>query len=868
MSYKLNREIRETERTAVYIRSELELMSEHRLRDICKKEHIVKGLSQGMSTSELIDIILKYCKTLDELLINQEREGGRERIEAVLDNVSVKPLEEAEFRVTGKISIYEGAGVDFADAYKLAYSERFLNTNALIVSGDKTVCCVFNVVAMGDEKESLFLVKEASMGSIVTDIKNYSLYLMEADTSRFIYNEYMEIKEDTDSNISRYRMYKVPLMDFEILPLIKLNMPVAVDFGSTNTTAAIYADSSYYRQINAPKLKGIKENTVCHTLFYESVGGESFIESMIPSVVSVINVESEKIEYAFGRKALWFSNLSYTDKGFSVFYDIKRWVGDFNKPEEVIDSKGRYRYVKRIEIIAEFIRHVLSITRDRFKCRIEEVYITVPVKQKHSYEEMLSMLSEMLGISIKLSLDESTAVLYSFITKMREKEKLQDGKSYKALIMDCGGGTTDLSACTFRVESKGDIQTYIMENSYKNGNTDFGGNNITYRLMQLLKIKIVSALGFADKELANEIMGSLPNDPYRYIDENGVENFYFALKREYENVEKILPTGFKKYELYGREEYYKVRNNHFFLFSLADEIKQGLFSSNEISVTVPEDKNAKSGILRLEADRWKLSFFDGDRFSVLESVPKISFNRYEVEKLIAGEIYAVMKNFMERLYMSGELYNFDMIRLTGQSCKIGIFRDALKEFVPGNMMHSAGAGNREELKMACVDGLMRYLYDRKTGYAGFNIRDEEPTIPYKIKALSYLGNEEVLIDGFKPMQYTGSLIRKLEDILLRLYLCDASESVRFEYMFNFKKDEAKRTSKEELAGKYEGHITQEDTDDIANDELKIFAFTDYSKWGFKIVPVYRLEDVLYVGEDMEYKYETDEWICDFFDGEH
>ena len=48
----------------------------------------------------------------------------------------------------------------------------------------------------------------------------------------------------------------------------------------------------------------------------------------------------------------------------------------------------------------------------------------------------------------------------------------------------------------------------------------------------------------------------------------------------------------------------------------------------------------------------------------------------------------------------------------------------------------------------------------------------------------------------------------------------------------------------------------------------IFAFVDYKKWGFQIVPVYRLKDTLYAGEGKEYKFETDEWICDFFDGEH
>ena len=174
---------------------------------------------------------------------------------------------------------------------------------------------------------------------------------------------------------------------------------------------------------------------------------------------------------------------------------------------------------------------------------------------------------------------------------------------------------------------------------------------------------------------------------------------------------------------------------------------------------------------------------------ILEEMPKINFNRYEVEKLIAGEIYAVMKAFMERLYTNGELYNFDMIRLTGQSCKIGLFRDALKEFVPGNMMQSGGSVKKEELKLACVDGLMRYLYDKRTGYAGFDIRDEEALIPYKIKALSYSGRQEVLIDGFESNKMTGSLLRSLEDILLRMYLYDASENVRFEYLFHFKKEQ-------------------------------------------------------------------------------
>ena len=48
---------------------------------------------------------------------------------------------------------------------------------------------------------------------------------------------------------------------------------------------------------------------------------------------------------------------------------------------------------------------MLNITRDNFKCLIKEVYITVPVKQKHVYEQMLELLSEMLSIKISVTLD-------------------------------------------------------------------------------------------------------------------------------------------------------------------------------------------------------------------------------------------------------------------------------------------------------------------------------------------------------------------------------------------------------------------------------------------------------------------------------
>ena len=43
-------------------------------------------------------------------------------------------------------------------------------------------------------------------------------------------------------------------------------------------------------------------------------------------------------------------------------------------------------------------------------------------------------------------MDEAIAVLYNTIENQIKKGKYSENKEYSALIIDCGGGTTDLAA--------------------------------------------------------------------------------------------------------------------------------------------------------------------------------------------------------------------------------------------------------------------------------------------------------------------------------------------------------------------------------------------------------------------------------------
>ena len=51
----------------------------------------------------------------------------------------------------------------------------------------------------------------------------------------------------------------------------------------------------------------------------------------MPSVVGVVSVNHGKAQFVFGQTAVDLSNICYVDEGFSIFYDMKRWISDYEK---------------------------------------------------------------------------------------------------------------------------------------------------------------------------------------------------------------------------------------------------------------------------------------------------------------------------------------------------------------------------------------------------------------------------------------------------------------------------------------------------------------------------------------------------------
>ena len=282
------------------------------------------------------------------------------------------------------------------------------------------------------------------------------------------------------------------------------------------------------------------------------------------------------------------------------------------------------------------------------------------------------------------------------------------------------------------------------------------------------------------------ILAGFDTDIYREVDRGGVETLYEGLERAYAGAEECIPTRFKEYEHRGRKEYYMVKNNFYFLFRLAERIKKEFYGRQGIlRLVLSSAPVEEKATVWIPVERFRLSADRGRGLEVLKDFPETACSIHEMELLLTADIYHVVRRFMEEIYESGRVEDYSMIRLTGQSCRIGLFRDALKEFVPGRTIRTGRDGRERAkdagLKTACVDGALQYLRDKRYGYADITVRTEAPALPYSITAHTHSGEEITLIHCLERGGRCGMVSRNMEDLVLKLYLKDQDGRERYQY---------------------------------------------------------------------------------------
>lgn len=861
--YILNREdLRAAEPKKSYRQSDLELMTTHQLREICRKEKIIHGMINPMDKEELIHVIMRYRGTREQMLILQESEQGQELLEKLLEQGQIVPSQDKSLHIPSKMITYAGLAMNEYDRVQIPYRKELEDTNAILISGGKKVCGIFYLRRKPEDMEHLYVMKSENMTCQEADLKDYDLLCFRQRESDRLFSLYQGIPEERPEKIPAFR---IPLMDVEVREPIPMRMPLVIDFGSTNTTAGVYLDSLYFENAKgAAFADNYVKNAIQYTVFEDG-------QKLMPSVVGVISVSHGKAQFVFGQTAMNVSNASYVDEGFSIFYDMKRWISDYEKEEEITDREGRRTFLSRKDIIRAYFEHIITVTENQFKCKVGQIQVSCPVKQKFLFQKLFQDIMPEYIMQEEEMIDEGVSVLYNTISNMLESGNIDTNRVYQALIVDCGGGTTDLCACHFRVRDDRVAYHIQIDTAYENGDTDFGGNNLTYRIMQYLKILLAEKLGFRMEITSQEILHELDMDIFRYVDANGTEELYRTLEEAYHAAEKAIPTRFKEYEARSREEYFKVKNNFYLLFFLAEQVKKQFYEqAGVLRVGITSTDKEKSDIIWIQADKWKLSVQGEDGFQIVKEFPEMVLNLYELELILKGDIYGIIRKFMEPLYQQDKIRDFSFLKLTGQSCKIDIFREALKEFIPGKMIQFKRK-NREtagdiDLKMSCVDGALKFMKDKKLGYAEIELHSDKPVLPYTVSAHTHNGGEVELINGFLREDTTGYVSRNLDDVTLQLFLKDTDGRVRYHFHFDCQPEQFREVTYEDIRDVHGSNILQKETDSIVNHEIKFFAWKRCRDWGYVIVPVYRKDEKLYLGAEQFYPFEHEGWVRNYFDG--
>lgn len=871
-----------------YRKKDLEEMTTYQLRDICSKEMIIKGITNPLNRYELIETILRYRGEKDALFIRDVKEGGMERLENVLKmKLGTQLRDEGTIHNPARLIMYEGLDLTLHDRYQVGIDRskkndiskvvinHLVESNVFLCGENGELCSILNLVSDGAEEEHFYLERDGRQPIRLSDKKFYYLYFFEKRESDYLYNAYYGIQQTPYAAIN---YYKIPLVDLEIRQVETTEAILSIDFGTSNTTAGTYLDYGYINQHDSNDLLngGVKLDAINEVRFMDNTKHAKKWVPMLPTIVSVSDCsDRDKIVYHFGYDAQKDTQIKYYDESFSIFYEIKRWVNSYDAKQEINDKAGNSAIVQRGSIVREYLLYVIHCAEQRFKCKFKNLHLTSPVKMKKQYNKMFRELLPEYEIDTRHMLDEGTAVIYNTIHSLIEKQRYIDGEQISALIIDCGGGTTDLSSCNFIIENDSVSYKVEIETTYENGDTNFGGNNITYRIMQYIKIMFAAFYSQGKSVHIDEIIEVASEDIFRYVDEFGKGAVYEKLEKAYEEAESVIPTKFKNYENRTRDEYFMVKNNFYFLFDIADRMKKQFYMREGIlRNSFQNNYEMENDDLKVtQIERWNLVVREEDKLVYKHSFPEVIFNIKEIELLLKADIYEIVNKFLNEFYQNRTLGDFSIIKLTGQSCRIDIFREALKEFVPGKSIEFKQQSREKkdftELKLTCVRGAIQYVNARKMGFTDVQLYYRMPSIPYSVSGMTHENREVMLIYSLDRSQTYGHLSRNSGIRQLELFLKDGYGTLKYRYIYENRPSDYIETTYAEIVDKYYDYsecILQDDVDVIGEGEVKFFVFAAKDQWGFFVVPIQRRDSLLYMGKEMYYAFENDAWEMDFFDG--
>ena len=865
----------------LFFEEELRRKSYYEMYQIALKEKLIEVYLQNPTREELINILMKYRGVKANYTIESYKENGLVNIQHLFDEkLNGRIHHENKIKIPHKIIYYKGLNLTREDNYKIQIPDGIGKGNIFLINSNNYVCGIFHLEKDLVSKDLYYLISKDKMLRVDNLKSNkYSFIFLKEEDLKFTYKFYNRKKgENTASYPYKLNYYKVEIEDFEVRDLEETNATLCIDFGTTNTALGTYLDSNYIK--NIPTNDILNEKITLNAINYVKFDdGDRKYREIFPTLAYVEDCfDKENIKFLFGYDALKKLEMNdYVMTG-SLFYGLKNWVHNYKEKEKIVDEYGNTQYVKREKIIKAYLDYVVKRAEYQFKCKFKRIHASSPVKLK---EQFLSLFEEIFmkdekneyEIVKKNSMDEAIAVLYNTIENQIRKGKYEENEEYSALIIDCGGGTTDLAACKYRIENKKVYYYLDIKTSFENGDENFGGNNLTYRIMQYLKIVLATKYSNKKSIKIRNLIKYNDSVLYKAIDEYGVDKIFEKMDEMYKKCEKIIPTKYSKFENKMSDEYKKIKNNFYMLWEAAENLKKEFFTIDgrlRTRFDIEHNYDGENDLHITKLKTWKLHILNDGYFNTITTYPREIFTIKEIEKIVKIDIYGMLRKFLNTYYNEGALFDYSLIKLSGQSTKINTFQEVLKEFVPGKMIEyrELMAKDNYDLKLNCLDGCIKYLNYKKFGHMEVSIKNEVPLVPYSVWTEKYNGEMIELIRTARKAQVMVNYIDKSSSAMeFKIYVHNAEGERKKELVYKNINEYDERDAVDILFD-YEGILTQNDTDTIQNEITRFFIYTDLNNWGFYVVPIRRENDQLFLGNKKYFSYENNLNDISYFDGEH
>lgn len=700
--------------------------------------------SQSTGEDESIEVNYRSIKEAVEFFIYKNPSIDEEdTIDCTGDNVHYK----------GKnIIIEDGIGlVDFdANKYTCNIIVLLNNQNNVVATGYLKKC---------DDDYRIATNPDSTIRDSWGNNSSFKVLIFPKETNNYLNSKkYKELFEDSSvtSNI-RYVSIKITERERTIS-----ESPLCIDFGTSNTTAGYFVDD----KDDAKRFVSVNFINTLEKTFTRS--------EIYPTLIYVKHCDKDNPEnnvylFGFDAKKELISHDYMPDA--SVFFEIKRWFGiDPEKNVHVTDEDGNEADLTYTMLIKAFLLHIIEKAEDDAKLKFNRIHFTAPVKLKAKFAAQFANMFKDADFTVESGdiLDEGLSVIYETI-----RRNIRDNINFEKanlMVIDCGGGTTDVASCNIERKDRNDgIEDLTITTGYVGGEANFGGNNITYRIMQLIKIKL--AFYYAkemdlSKSFNNNFSVFLkeilpaPDDILNYIDaDKDTKRVYKKLEEEYEIAETIIPTRFEdkndltKYEKKKK----KIKRNFYYLWNLAENIKTEFYKKDQLTLigfnklSEPTMDENYENILEGFDMNFSIYVKNGKELEEKTNLPQISVTAQEVDDLIRGDIYSLLS----RIFYENKNIDYKFYSFSGQSCKIRLFVELMKEFIPGKKLRNVtktlnkaemNDKTSEKLKTSCVKGTVYYEYDTKHGNVRPSLKCKEPEFQFKVLT-EFNGRDDNILDS-------------------------------------------------------------------------------------------------------------------------